>query len=819
MLRNYFITALRNISKNKLFAFVNVFGLTIALTACLLIACYVQYEFSFDSFHVNRQQIYRVTSHWNNGKEYDDMRAVTVPWTGPGAKQLFPEIKEHGRLAPATTFFGKKIIHYDDVKIEEDEVFFADPGFINMFSFPVVAGNAETMLSKPYSIVLAKSIVTKYFQEPGNILGKSLTIMGADHLPQGTFEVTGVIEDPPANSHIQFDVLISFSSIFQGLNEGSTWWHWDYTYNYLWLNDGADPDALGRKMSSERKRLFAHEMSQSSNDQIDFILQPLRDIHINNSFSRELGTSNDPDLLQFLILVGAFTLAIGYINYVNLSLANSMERAKEFGLRIALGAERRQLMVQFVVDSLILNLIALVLSGLLIACVLPLFSEVTEANLSALQISLPQVLLCTVGLLLFGTLVSGLYPAFAISSYNPIAALKSSVTKKVRSVDLRKVLVVVQFVSAIVLLGCALTVFQQFTFMKNYQIGANVQSVLLIEGLGTYNFNRYQAFKSELLREQAVTSVSSSSGVPGDDLGIIKARLLKKDGSPTEDMFVVLADDEYFRTLEMKLLKGRTFETQGEGDKTSVILNETAVKSLGYSNNDEAVNDNISWEEGSFEHGGKQTPLIGIVQTHLQRSVMSPAMPIIYLPRRFYNPSWTKQYYVIRYNASAERDIVQIVKKHWDKSFRGDPFHYTFLDDHFELLFRKERIFGTVFAIFTAIAIFVAALGLLGLSTYTISQRSKELAVRKVLYARDSDIVRLLSLYYIKLVLLAYLIGMPLCYYFMSRWLESYQSRIKLGWWFFVVPAISTLLVAILSIAYQTIKAAVTPAVRSLKEN
>lgn len=817
MLRSYFVTAFRNIRKNKLFAFVNVFGLTVALSACLLIGGYLYYENSFDSFHENKNNIYRVTSHWNKGREYDDLRAVTVPWTGPGAKALFPEIKEHGRLAPVTTFFGKKIIRLDDIKIEEDGVFFADPGFIKMFSFPMVSGNPETVLSNPYSMVLTESVVKKYFQKPENAVGKSLTILAADHLPQGTFRVTGVIADPPPNSHLQFDVLISFNSIFEGLNEGSTWWHWDYTYNYLWLAPGANPEALARKMSSERKKLFGHEMSVSSSDEIDFILQPLKDIHVNAGLSRELGVPNDPQLLNFLLIMGVFILAIGYINYINLSLANSMDRAKEIGLRKTLGAARGQLVVQFLVDSLVLNLVAVALSILLAAVLVPRFEDLTEANLSGQKISIPVVILLMCGLVLLGTLLSGLYPAFVISSYNPVNALTSGITKKARSIDLRKVFVVGQFVSAIILFGCALTVFGQFTYMKNYDIGANLKNVFLIEGLGNYGYTDYQSFKSEISRERGVIQVASASGVPGDDLGIIKSKLLTKDGRPTGDMFVVLVDEDYFSTLEIKMLRGRSFSAGGEGDKTSVILNEAAVKALGYNTYDQALNDNISWESGGFEHGGKQTPLIGIVASHHQRSVKSPPVPIIYLPRRFYNPTWTNQYYLVKYDDNAGANITGLVEQHWKKVFKGDPFQYAFLDDRFEQLFRRERIFGTVFGVFTVIAIFVASLGLVGLSTYTIIQRSKELAIRKVFYASNTDVVKLLAFYYIKLILVAYLIAMPVCYFAMSTWLRNYQSRIGFGWWFFLIPAAGTLVVAMFSIAYQTIKAALTPAVSSLK--
>jgi putative ABC transport system permease protein len=811
MFRNYFKVALRNLLKNKVYTIINLVGLGLAITASLFLFKYVDYEKSFDRFHVNSENIYRVTSHWNRGTVKDDKRAITVPWTGPGAKELFPEIREFGRLAPASTFIGKKLIEFEDIKMSESRVYFSDPGFLKMFSFEFVRGSAATALNDPYSLVLTESMVNKYFKSPDDIMGKTVNIAMEKQLPQDVYKVTAIVKDLPANSHIQFDVLISFNSMYAEFFNGSAWWHWDYSYNYLWLKDDADPVALGKKMTAERERLFKDQMADFR-DKIEFEMQPLHDIHLHSHLKSEMGKNGDGSLLSLLVIIGIFILVIGYINYINIAVAKSFERSREIGVRKTYGAERPQLIAQFVVEALVVNIFSVLISWLLT----PYFESVLDASFTIRGSGYIKIGLFVLLMIGFGTLVSGLYPAFILSSFKPVMALKESLGR-VGGGRLRKVLVIGQFVAAILLLCGAITVFRQMSYMKDHELGMNLENTLVLEGLGSYSYNKYTVLQSELLKHRSIEAVSSVSTIPGDELGLVAATLIKRNGEKTNAMAIVLADTDIFKLLEVDMLAGRTFNFSSEMDQKSIILNEAAAQLIGYTNPGSAVNNFVLWDPGAWGNGGVQTQIIGVVRNYYQRSVKEQYKPIVYLPLKFFNVNWTRQYYVVKYRDNEVANVISSSKAEWNKLFPGDPFHYFFLEDHFNQLYKPEQQFGNIFTLFTFLAIVIAAMGLYGLSSFIILKRSKEIAIRKVLSASTRNIFTMLAVDYLKLVLIAYLVAIPLGYWLVSGWLDNYPNRVSIGAWFFVLPLVFIVLIALASISFQILRAAAQSPVRAMK--
>lgn len=816
MLRNYFKVAFRNLLKNKVYTIINLLGLGIAITASLFLFKYVGYERSFDRFHANSDNIYRVTTHWNKGTVKDDNRALTVPWTGPGAKELFPEIKAYGRLAPTSTFIGKKLITYGDVKISENRIFFSDPGFLKMFSFQFIRGSAATALNEPNSLVLFESVVKKYFKSPDDIMGKMVNINTEGQLPQQNFKVTAVIRDLPPNSHLQLDALISFNSMHAELFNGSAWWHWDYTYNYLWLRDDADPKLLGQKLTAERERLFKDQMAEFT-DKLEFVLQPLHDIHLHSRLKSEISKNADAGLLNLLVVIGIFILVIGYINYINIAIAKSFERSREIGVRKTYGAEQRQLMGQFMIEALVVNIVSVGFALLVSWLLTPYFEKLLDAHFTLQGSGYLQIALFVLLMIGVGTVISGLYPAFVLSSFRPVAALKENITK-IGGNRLRRILVVGQFMAAILLLCGAITVFRQMKYMKTHDLGMNIDNTIVLEGLGSYDFNKYMVLRAELLKYPGIANVSSISAVPGDELGLISTTLIKRNGEKANSMDIVLADAEVFRLLQVEQVAGRTFDFSSEMDQKSIILNEAAAEAIGYAQPKDAVDNQVLWDPGAWGNGGSQTRIIGVVKNYYQRSVKEAYKPIVFLPLKYFNVMWTRQYYVVKYKSDAQvQNVINVAQQEWKKLFAGDPFHYFFLKDHFNLLYKQEQQFGSIFAIFTFLAIVIAAMGLYGLSSFIILKRSKEIAIRKVLSASAGNIFGMLAGDYLKLILIAYLIAIPVGYWLISGWLDNYPNRIKIGIWFFVLPGLLMVLIALLSISYQIFRASVRSPVKALR--
>ena len=826
MFKSYLRISYRQLIKRKSFTIINILGLSLGMAAALLIYQYSSYERSFDSFHLNLKDIYRVTTVWNKDVTPEDRRATTVPWSGPGPKEAFSEIEDYTRFAPFSTFTGDIWVRYQSKKFAEEGIFFSDPGFLRIFTFPWITGDKRSALSDPFNIVLTESTAKRYFGTE-NPVGKTLTISTHGNFPQSEFKVTGVIGDPPAHSHLQFDFLVSYNSIWPGLDNGSTYWHWDYTYCYLLLNDQADPKMLEQKISQLRIQQFGDDLG-IWNDAIDFELQAVKDIHLFSALKGELNINGDGLSVYFLTIMGICILLSAYLNYVNLATVKAVERKKEIGLRKIIGSTRWQLIAQLLVESAMLNVIALVLA---IACCFvcqALLIEVTGAkSLSLVAVVLTPEALAWIGIIIVaGILFSSLYPVVMLASFRPAQFLKASkVTSRSPGIDLRKSLIIVQFIFCIGFTVGTYALYQQLHYMKNVDMGMDISQVLVVKGFGAQSYSSYENFKSKLKAFPAIKAVGTSSSAPGEEITnlSLRARMaIKADKTVIDkELKLMTVDGDFFKALDVKFLSGRSFDESIPSDKEAVILNEAAAKLLGYQDPGDATHDHLTWAR-SIMGDGSQSRIIGVIRNYHQLSLKNGHEPLAFITSSSHEWQWNKRYYFIRFeDHSGKADfqsVMNIVEDAWRSGLKDEPFNYFFLDQYFGRQYKSDATFSLLFIGFSIIAIVIACLGLFGLVAYTTLQRTKEIGVRKVLGASVRSILILLSKHFIQLMVVATIFSVPLMIWGLRHWLNQYAFRIELTWWLFVLPVSAVFVLALLTVTLRSLKVAVTNPVDNLRD-
>jgi len=825
MLKNYITISYRQLIKNKTFTTVNILGLSLGMAAALLIYEYAGYEKSFDRFHGNLNNIYRVTTLWNKEVTPEDKRATTVPWSGPGAKEEFPEIRDYTRFAPFSAFTGETWVSYQNRKFAEEKIFFADPGFLKMFSFPLTAGDKRTALSDRFSIVLTETTAKRYFKNE-NPLGKIITINTHGNFQQSGFKVTGVMEDPPVNSHLQFDFLVSYSSIWSELSTGSTYWHWDYTYCYLWLNDQADPKALEQKISHLRVKQFGGELGDW-NDEIDFKLQPLKDIHLFSSLKGELAINGDGVAVYFLTIIGICILLSANFNYINLATVKAVERRTEMGIRKIVGSTAWQLASQLLVESGLLNMVAALLAVVIFLMCQPLLKNFTGVeSFNLLPALLTAETLFWIGAILTaGIVLSSLYPVVVLSSFKPAQALKSSKSKgKGGKIDLRKCLMIVQFIFCIGFTVGTYALYRQLQYMKNIDLGMDIAQVLVVKGFGGQSYASYENFKSKLDAFPSIQAVGTSSSAPGEEitnLGL-RARVTTQGSKSSVDkeLKLMTIDGDFFKTLNVKLLVGRSFDPSIPSDKEAVILNEAAAGLLGYQNPGDAVYSSLTWGR-SIMGEGKRYGIIGVIRNYHQLSLKNNHEPLAFISNVTNEWQWNKRYYFIRFEdhstKASVKTVMQNVEKAWKSAVKDEPFNYFFLDHYFDRQYKSDTTFNALFILFSTVAIVIACLGLFGLVAYTTLQRTKEIGVRKVLGASVQGILSLLAKDFIRLMVIAAILSVPLIRWGLEQWLSQYAFRIELTVWLFILPISMIMMIALLTVALRSMKVAVTNPVKSLR--
>ncbi|MBC7921735.1 MAG: ABC transporter permease, partial [Ferruginibacter sp.] len=680
------------------------------------------------------------------------------------------------RVVPETPQSRRAARFYREVAFKEDKVYFADESFLTLFSFPLVSGDPATALREPDAAVISESMARKHFGRE-NPVGQVL------HFKQGNGDqpktVRGVFRDVPPNSHLQFNILLAY----RGLGDTETDWRSPAAYTYVGLAPGLPPGTLAAKLPAFVARYRGQYLKQE-NAREELFLQPLRDIHLYSDLNQEAGENGNVRMIYFMGLIALFILLIAWVNYINLSTARSVERAKEVGVRKVAGASRRQLIGQFLLESCLLNAVAGALAVTLVQVFLPVFNQLIDQSVPwSLWLSTPFWL--AFGLLFTaGTLFSGLYPAFVLASLKPAAVVKGKWRSSAGGWVLRKGLVIFQFAVSLLLMTGTFAVYQQLTFMRNQDLGLNVGQTLVLKSpilVDSKRFDQqFDAFRNEVLRYPSVRSFTVTDAVPGtntySDTG------LKREGSQERnltDFSLVWADHDFVAAFGIRLLAGRSFAREFRTDDKAAILNEAAIRAFGFGSPAEALHQKITYGP-DFRY-----EIVGVVNNYHQKSLKENYVPMIFL----LNPR-AGRHYSIKLDPQNVAETLSLIGRKYAEIFPGNPFDYFFLDEFFDQQYRADRRFGKAFALFAGLAIFVACLGLFGLSVFSTTQRTKEIGVRKVLGAGVPNILFLLSKDFLRLVLVATLIGWPLAWWGIRQWLQNYAFRIAINPWLFVLPAL-----------------------------
>ncbi|MEL7004528.1 MAG: FtsX-like permease family protein, partial [Bacteroidota bacterium] len=587
-----------------------------------------------------------------------------------------------------------------------------------------------------------------------------------------------------------------------------TEWDWDGFMTYIWLGDGVNPKDFESKLPAFVDEQHGEQLERFASG-LKFYLQPITDIHLYSDYMMEYKPNGDGQITYFLLVIAIFIIVIAWVNYINLATAKSMERAKEVGIRKVMGSFRKQLMSQFFIESVVLNLIAAILSLFIIYLALPLFNQLAGRSLT-LSFADPQLWMTITGLFLFGGLLSGIYPAIVLSGFKPVSVLKGKIQNTSKGAILRKGLVVFQFFASLVLMVGTYIVFSQLSHMRSQNLGVKVEQTLVVKGPNVTDSlysDKLNTFKNSLVSYSSINSITASTAVPGEqpDWNAGGIRLVEEDDSESNQYRVIGMDYDFVNAYGLEVLEGRSFDRERTTDQNTVLLNEAGAKLIGFDTYKEALNRDMFFWGDTFK-------IVGVVKNYHQESLKKSFEPLVF--RLIPNAS---NYYSLKVNTEGLNSTIDLIEEEWMAMFPGNPFDFFFLDDHFEKQYRADVQFGQVFGLFASLAIFIACLGLFGLASYMTAQRTKEIGVRKVLGASISSILTLLSKDFTKLILIAVIFAVPLSWWVMSDWLESFAYKMKLSWWVFAIPAIVLLSVALFTVSFQTLKAAWANPVDSLR--
>ena len=804
MLKNYFLIALRNLRKNRIFSLINVVGLSVGLTCCILIALFVHDELNFDNYSENASRIYRlginVTGNGNTVVYPDPDEGV-----GPGVKNEIPEVENFTRILPETEIF----LNYENKQFKETKLAFADSNFLRFFSIPLVKGDRQTALAEPNSIVVSKQLAKKYFGDE-DPLGKTL-VSGIL-----TLKVTGLIDKIPDNSHFHFDALISMPTMHF---EHHTWSNIGF-YTYLSLNKNADPKKIEAKFPKLVEKYVVpevqHDMGVSltearkSVNTFRFFLQPLRDIHLHSDTKYELEANGDIQYVYIFSALAVFILMLACVNFTNLATAYGSKRSKEVGIRKVMGSAKGQLVFQFLMESILLTFFALLLACILVSALLPYFNQLSGKHFDYHSLINYKFILAALVLAVLTGICAGIYPAFILSSLNIARVLKSSFFKHGNSRNiLRSSLVVFQFFVSTALIIATIIVYQQLHYMQNKKLGYDKDQVVYLED--TYLIGRRDiryAFRQQLASDSRVINASIGTDVPGN-LNMDGTQIYPKEKESNENDVEIHAniyhvDYDYLSTMGMKVVMGRNFSKDFPTDSFATVINETAVRDLGWSNTNPIGKTIVTSGRHEFK-------VIGVVADFHYTSVKQQIAPLM---MRLDRPGAGL---IIKVKTEDIPGFLKDLEKKWRALNQAAPFSYYFLNNHFDFLYAAEQRTGKIFSLFAIIAIVIAAFGLFGLAAFTTEQRAKEIGIRKVLGASVRQVLLLVSKEFLLLVLISFAIAIPLTWWAMNKWLMDFAYRIRIGMTVFVLACISSLAIALIAISAQAIKAAIANPVKSLR--
>ncbi|MDH7462880.1 ABC transporter permease [Chitinophagaceae bacterium 26-R-25] len=791
MIKNYLKIAFRNLWRHRVFSFINILGLTVGMTACFLIFLYVKFELSYDRFNSKAANIYRLNTDIKTPSETINTSVTAWPFA-PNIKREFPEVENFTRVNN-----GSFLVRKGDAKFQEDNTLFADSTFFDVFDIKMIKGDPKKALKDMFSIVFTEDAAKKYFGNEDPI-GKQVLLTG-DGIPS---TVTGIIQNIPENSILKGDMLVSMSTLTQHLNKGldQQWGNFGAT-SFLLLKPGVDPRAMEKKFPDFIERNNGKERKESQMF-YTFTLEPLKDIYLLST--RDGNKSGNMNNVYIFSIIAVFILLIACINFINLTTARSSERAKEVGIRKVVGAAKSQVARQFIGESVILCIIAFLLTVLLSVLLLPMFNKLAGKVVSHGIFTNWRYLLLLFSAAVGIGVLAGAYPALILSSFKPVVVLKGRFATGTRGILLRKGLVIAQFAISVVLIIATLVVYSQMNYMRKRDLGFSKDQMLVVSTQG--DPARF-ALQNAVNGLPNVKSTALSSSVPGSgNPGAYSEIENKKGDLQIANLDLYFVDWNYIQQYKIKMVAGRAFSKEFGTDTTqAMVVNESVTKLLGYSSPQEAVG-------RKFKQWGREGKIIGVMQDFHFRSLQQPIKP---LTMRI-EPDGSDLLSVHITGGNVPATLASIEKK-WKEMIPNRPFSYFFMDEFFDRQYRGEERFGNLFLNFAILAIFISCLGLLGLASYSTMQRTKEIGVRKVLGASVTNITTLLSSDFIKLVLIAIIIASPLAYIGMHKWLESFAYRTSVSWWVFLLAALTAIFIALFTVSFQAIKAAVANPVKSLR--
>lgn len=792
MLRNFLTTALRNFTKHKFFTFINIAGLSVGMASCMLILSFVFHELSYDKFHANHKNIYRICARGMIGNTKVNQVYTT-------AKLPETLIMDFGEVINATRIYSRsnvKVLVGEEI-YNENSIVGVDSTFFGIFDFPLLKGNPGDLLTEPNTMVISESTANRYFgdEDPLNKIVR---------LNESTdYKITGVMEDMPENSHFHFDILLSVVSFQSRLND--PWWNNNFK-TYIVLNSGANPDELEAKFPAFIKKYVGEGKDDwdewlASGNNWEYFLQPLASIHLNSSLNGEFEANGNINYIYIFITAAIFIVVIASVNFMNLSTAKSEQRSKEVGLRKVIGSGKPLLIFQFLFEAIMMSLLAFALSILIVLIVLPWFNAFTGKDFGIWDMYNMQTLPYLFAAVLALGVFSGLYPAFYLSSFKPIDVLKAKIGKRKNSVTLRGVLVVFQFSISIFLILGTMVVYNQLGFIQNKHLGFNKEHIIVIESADALK-DKVETFKEQLRAHHTIKSVSTSQTLPGKGFMNWGCKVEGMDGWMTLNMNIT--DLDFLDTYEMTMAEGRFFSREFPSDSTAIIINENGRAVINW---DDPLQKEISMNDQKFH-------VIGVISDFNYESLHTKVRPMAMI---MFPKGWSPSFVSIKITGEDVQATLDFIASTWKTITGGFPYQYSFFDQEYQQLYDNEVQTSNMFIFFAVIAIFIACLGLFALSAFVAEQRTKEIGIRKVNGAGINNILVLLSSNFTKWVIIAFILSLPLCILVMQKWLQNFAYKVELHWWLFVIAGLSALFIALLTVSFQSIKAAIKNPVEALR--
>ena len=803
MIRNYLKIAWRNLWKHKAFTSINLVGLATGFAITLLIIHYVRFEISYENPHTNADNIVRLTTDYMDGETVTTQDCETNPPLGARALEEIPGVVDYTRAYP----IGEPNINVKvgNKQVQLEKIFAVDPSFFSMFTYPLIQETQKDIFKQAGETVISENTAKKLFNRT-NVVGETIEIPEINKL----FKIVGVSENSPANTHLKFEMVFSYSSMLaEPTINGETPdnWNGNNTLTYLLLAPNANYENFTRSLKDLNKELKSEKKLNNAR----VISQKIKDIHLYSKKTFEIEPNGDASTVFILLGVAILVILSAFVNYINLATSRALDRAKEVGLRKVVGASKKQLTIQFLLEALLFNLLAGLVAVLFIFIFKTGFINIAGLPNGFDIFGDPYFWLFLISFVVLSLILSGAYPAFILSSFKPVSVLKGSFSHSTKGAFLRKSLVVFQFTITTILLIQTFTVDQQLSYMRAIDLGVDIDRTLVVTAPSEDNLRQhYPHFKQYLLAKSNIKNVALSSAVPGEPSSQFSTttgiNLVEVIENHDYNFYLNSIDADYIPAMGMQLLAGQNFLPTSKSENHEVIVNEEAIRLWGLQNAQEAIGKRL-------QYWGQTWTIIGVIKDYYQETPKSAQIPII----EMFNDNFFSQNASIQFSGGNPKDKIAEIEAVYKANFPGAPFNYFFQDAKYEQLFRADVQFQNVFGILTGFAILIACIGLFGLASFTVLKRTKEIGIRKVIGATTANLLFLLSKDFVKTVGLSIIIGMPITYFISKSWLQNFANRIDITWWLFVVPALFVLVLVILSIGAKTIKAAIANPIKSLR--